>query len=185
MITIVGLALLGAAGAFGYREMFGGSVLPTPPPTITTSNEPHKVAPTALCAEIRAANDQLAAAKLVGVFRLQRGERGLSIAFAALRRNLNRITTAYNRRGYCRSAVHCGRCEGGSHTRAVRRSRDVCRTRLASALRRNGNGRRRPPRVRSPRYVRHRLVRYRLDRSRPARPRGAAICAEPISAAQS
>ena len=47
VITIVGLALLGAAGAFGYREMFGGSVLPTPPPTITTSNEPHKVAPTA------------------------------------------------------------------------------------------------------------------------------------------
>jgi hypothetical protein len=47
VITIVGLALLGAAGAFGYREMFGGSVLPTPPPTITTSTEPHKVAPTA------------------------------------------------------------------------------------------------------------------------------------------
>ena len=47
VITIVGLALLGAAGAFGYREMFGGSVLSTPPPTITTSNEPHKVAPTA------------------------------------------------------------------------------------------------------------------------------------------
>ena len=47
MIAMTGLALLGAAGAFGYREMFGGSVLPTPPPTITASNEPHKVAPPA------------------------------------------------------------------------------------------------------------------------------------------
>ena len=39
-------------------------------------------------------NDRLAAAKLVRVFRLQRLERGLSIAFAALRRNLNRIAAA-------------------------------------------------------------------------------------------
>jgi SPOR domain len=45
MIAMTGLALLGTAGAFGYREMFGGSVLPTPPPIITTSNEPNKIAP--------------------------------------------------------------------------------------------------------------------------------------------
>ena len=45
---------------------------------------------------------------------------------------------------------------------AVRRSCDVCGTRLASALRRDGNGRRRPRRIRSRRYARHRLVRYRL-----------------------
>jgi hypothetical protein len=42
-MAIVGLALLGAAGAFGYREMFGGLVLPMPPPTITTTTEPHKI----------------------------------------------------------------------------------------------------------------------------------------------
>ena len=45
MIAMTGLALLGTAGAFGYREMFGGSVIPTPPPIITASNEPNKIAP--------------------------------------------------------------------------------------------------------------------------------------------
>ena len=44
-IAMTGLALLGTAGAFGYREMFGGSVIATPPPIITASNEPNKIAP--------------------------------------------------------------------------------------------------------------------------------------------
>jgi hypothetical protein len=43
VMAVVGLAMLGTAGAFGYREMFGGSVLPTSPPTITASTEPHKI----------------------------------------------------------------------------------------------------------------------------------------------
>ena len=45
VMAITGLALLGTAGAFGYREMFGGSVIATPPPIITASNEPNKIAP--------------------------------------------------------------------------------------------------------------------------------------------
>jgi hypothetical protein len=45
MIAMTGLALLGTAGAFGYREMFRGSVVATPPPIITASNEPNKIAP--------------------------------------------------------------------------------------------------------------------------------------------
>jgi hypothetical protein len=45
MIAMTGLALLGAAGALGYREIFGGSVVRTPPPIVTASNEPNKVAP--------------------------------------------------------------------------------------------------------------------------------------------
>jgi SPOR domain len=45
MIAMTGLALLGTAGAFGYREMFRGSVIATSPPIITASNEPNKVAP--------------------------------------------------------------------------------------------------------------------------------------------
>ena len=44
-------------------------------------------------AEIGAANDGVAAAKLDGVFRLQRPKRSLSAAFTALRRNLNRVAT--------------------------------------------------------------------------------------------
>ena len=45
MIAMTGLALLGTAGAVGYREMFGGSVIATPPPIITASSEPNKTAP--------------------------------------------------------------------------------------------------------------------------------------------
>jgi hypothetical protein len=45
MIAMTGLALLGMAGAFGYREIFGGSVIATSPPIITASNEPNKIAP--------------------------------------------------------------------------------------------------------------------------------------------
>jgi hypothetical protein len=45
VIAITGLALVGTAGAFGYREIFRGSVIATPPPIITASNDPNKVAP--------------------------------------------------------------------------------------------------------------------------------------------
>src|SRR5262249_39033181 len=41
----VGLALLGTAGAFGYRQLFRGSVVATLPPIIRASNEPNKIAP--------------------------------------------------------------------------------------------------------------------------------------------
>jgi SPOR domain len=46
VMAIVGLAMLGTAGAFGYHAMFGGSLLPTSPPTITASIEPHKIGST-------------------------------------------------------------------------------------------------------------------------------------------
>src|SRR5579872_2906771 len=49
--AIFGLAVLGTAGAFGYRAMFGGSVLPTLPPIIKASNGPNKIAPTAVESE--------------------------------------------------------------------------------------------------------------------------------------
>ena len=44
--------------------------------------------------EIGPAYGSLAAAKLVGILRLQHPKSGLSLAFTALRRNLNGITTA-------------------------------------------------------------------------------------------
>jgi hypothetical protein len=43
--VIFSLAVVGTAGAFGYRAMFGGSVLPTLPPIIKASNGPIRVAP--------------------------------------------------------------------------------------------------------------------------------------------
>jgi hypothetical protein len=34
VMAMTSLALVGTVGTFGYREMFGGSVLPIPPPII-------------------------------------------------------------------------------------------------------------------------------------------------------
>ena len=44
VMAILGLALVGTAGAFGYHDIFGGSAPPKSPPTTTASNEPNKVA---------------------------------------------------------------------------------------------------------------------------------------------
>jgi cell division septation protein DedD len=44
-MAVLGLAVLGTAGAFGYRAMFGGSVLPTLPPIIKPANGPNRIVP--------------------------------------------------------------------------------------------------------------------------------------------
>ena len=44
-MAITGLALVGTAGAFGYHNIFGGSVLPNPSPNINVSNVPNTIAP--------------------------------------------------------------------------------------------------------------------------------------------
>ena len=46
VMAVLGLAVIGTAGAFGYRAMFGSSVLPTLPPIIKASNGPNKIVPT-------------------------------------------------------------------------------------------------------------------------------------------
>jgi SPOR domain len=45
--TIFGLAVLGTAGAFGYRAMFGGSIAPSLPPIIKAEDGPNKIIPAA------------------------------------------------------------------------------------------------------------------------------------------
>jgi len=45
VMMVLGLAVAGTAGAFAYRAMFGGSVLPTLPPIIKASNGPNKIIP--------------------------------------------------------------------------------------------------------------------------------------------
>ena len=47
VMAIFALAVVGTAGAFGYRAMFGGSVLPTLPPIIKAGNGPNKIVPAA------------------------------------------------------------------------------------------------------------------------------------------
>jgi hypothetical protein len=44
--AIFGLAVLGTAGAFAYRTMFGGSMLPSLPPIIRAEGGPNKIVPT-------------------------------------------------------------------------------------------------------------------------------------------
>jgi len=44
VMAVFALVVVGSAGAFGYRAMFGGSVLPTLPPIIKASNGPNKIA---------------------------------------------------------------------------------------------------------------------------------------------
>jgi hypothetical protein len=46
VMAVLGLAVIGTAGAFGYRAMFGGSVLPMLPPIIKASGGPNKIVPT-------------------------------------------------------------------------------------------------------------------------------------------
>jgi hypothetical protein len=43
--AVLGLAVIGTAGAFGYRSLFGGAGSSGPPPVIRASGEPSKVAP--------------------------------------------------------------------------------------------------------------------------------------------
>jgi len=43
--AVFALAIVGTAGAFGYRSLFGGPGVSGPPPVIRASGEPNKVAP--------------------------------------------------------------------------------------------------------------------------------------------
>lgn len=45
LVTVLGLAVLGGAGALGYRAMFGGSIIPSFPPIIKPANTPVKIVP--------------------------------------------------------------------------------------------------------------------------------------------
>jgi hypothetical protein len=45
--AVLGLAVLGTAGAFAYRAMFGGSMLPSLPPIIRADDGPTKIIPNA------------------------------------------------------------------------------------------------------------------------------------------
>ena len=61
VMAIFALAVVGTAGAFGYRAMFGGSVLPSLPPIIKAGNGPNKIMPAGNDAQANAANPQAAA----------------------------------------------------------------------------------------------------------------------------
>jgi SPOR domain len=47
VMAVLALAVVGTAGAFAYRAMFGSSLLPTLPPIIKASNGPNKIVPSA------------------------------------------------------------------------------------------------------------------------------------------
>jgi hypothetical protein len=45
VLGVIGLATIGAASAFAYREMFGGALIPSLPPIIKASDGPNKIVP--------------------------------------------------------------------------------------------------------------------------------------------
>ena len=45
IMAVLGLAVLGSAGALGYRAMFGGLMLPSLPPIIKAADGPNKIVP--------------------------------------------------------------------------------------------------------------------------------------------
>jgi SPOR domain len=66
--AVLGLAVLGTAGAFAYRAMFGGSMLPSLPPIIRADDGPNKIVPNATSASApdqQAANTTTSGEKLV------------------------------------------------------------------------------------------------------------------------
>lgn len=54
--VILGVAVLGTAGAYAYRSMFGGSMLPSLPPIIKADTGPTKIMPNAGSAQGNASN---------------------------------------------------------------------------------------------------------------------------------
>jgi hypothetical protein len=52
VLAVLGLAVLGTVGAFGYRSIFGGQGSSGPPPVIRASGEPSKVAPPPAAADV-------------------------------------------------------------------------------------------------------------------------------------
>jgi hypothetical protein len=45
IVAVLGLAIVGTAGAFGYRAMFGGSIMPSLPPIIKAADGPNRIVP--------------------------------------------------------------------------------------------------------------------------------------------
>jgi len=55
--AVLGLAVLGTAGAFAYRAMFGGSMMPALPPIIKADDGPNKIVPNTNTASTSAPQD--------------------------------------------------------------------------------------------------------------------------------
>lgn len=75
--VVLGLAVLGTAGAFAYRTMFGGSMLPSLPPIIKAEEGPNKIMPNA--SESRGAPAKQAAAAGSGEMLVPREEKPVDV----------------------------------------------------------------------------------------------------------
>jgi len=76
--AVLGLAVLGTAGAFAYRAMFGGSMLPSLPPIIRADNGPNKILPNAGPSQGNNAN-QLNASGNIGEKLVSREEKPVDV----------------------------------------------------------------------------------------------------------
>ena len=72
--ALLGLMVLGTAGAFSYRAMFGGSMLPSLPPIIKADGTPNKIVPAGGAANASGqASEQCRFARQAGVARREAG----------------------------------------------------------------------------------------------------------------
>jgi SPOR domain len=63
IMAVLGLVVLGSAGAFGYRAMFGGLLLPSLPPIIKAAVGPNKIVPNHAVSEAGASSQAAATAE--------------------------------------------------------------------------------------------------------------------------
>jgi hypothetical protein len=97
VMAITGLALVGTAGAFGYRDIFGDSVLPNPQPNINVSNEPNTIAPASSQLQAKSSgNESQVGAETTGSIEnmLSHGEQAVTHSAAARIALANATSTA-------------------------------------------------------------------------------------------
>jgi SPOR domain len=81
--AVLGLAVLGTAGAFAYRAMFGGSMLPSLPPIIKADDGPNKIMPSAANADASTSDQASASAAGSGEKLVPREETPVDVPPAA------------------------------------------------------------------------------------------------------
>ena len=84
--AVLGLAVLGTAGAFAYRAMFGGSMLPSLPPIIKAEDGPNKIVPNAGNLDGAAANQADATSAGSGEKLVSREEKPVDVPAPVTRR---------------------------------------------------------------------------------------------------
>ena len=169
--AVLGLAVLGTAGAFAYRAMFGSSMLPSLPPIIKADDGPNKIVPNKPKSN---ASDQADASATSGEKLVSREEQPVDVPAPANSAPAGGVDDPDFPRSEFRSGRHSEFCaRGRAGIRAERLSRRPLRHPQHRCKQTQRQPRRPGPYGRRPRAPRlHPLAaRRRLGRARRYRPR--------------